>query len=193
MHTVNVSSLTVLQARLRAVVQASPVIFSNMVANRRYPDVSLHLNSSQHPRDCAVLILVHPKAGRPRLLAIQRAACVKTFPTSVAFPGGGKNPGESDEQGALREFEEELGVRLPESVILGRLPTIGSAASGKAVKITAVLGAVEILPKLTPNRVEVAAILDLALLPPCDDNKNRATMSGMMRFLYDGVCAAFFK
>jgi 8-oxo-dGTP pyrophosphatase MutT (NUDIX family) len=60
-------------------------------------------------------------AGGAAFLLCRRAARMNRHAGQWALPGGRLDDGETPEQAALRELDEELGLRLPESSILGRL------------------------------------------------------------------------
>lgn len=64
-----------------------------------------------HPAVAADTIVFAQSGGRWHLLLIQRAN--EPYAGSWAFPGGFLNPGETAEQGALRELQEETGLVLP--------------------------------------------------------------------------------
>jgi 8-oxo-dGTP pyrophosphatase MutT (NUDIX family) len=49
------------------------------------------------------------------------SSCLRQHPGQRAFPGGRIDDGESAEQAALRELEEEVGLKIDSSEILGRL------------------------------------------------------------------------
>ena len=60
-------------------------------------------------------------SGETAFLLTRRAAAMRAHAGQWALPGGRCDPGETLEQAALRELEEELGVTLPASEILGVL------------------------------------------------------------------------
>jgi 8-oxo-dGTP pyrophosphatase MutT (NUDIX family) len=67
----------------------------------------------------AVCIVLEP--GRPSLLITRRAANLRSHAGQWALPGGGRDPGESIEDAALRELREETGVELAPDAVLGLL------------------------------------------------------------------------
>jgi 8-oxo-dGTP pyrophosphatase MutT (NUDIX family) len=70
----------------------------------------------------AVLVPVVDRPEGLTLLLTLRAAHLHDHAGQVSFPGGRAEPGETREQTALREAEEEIGL-LPDRVeVLGRLP-----------------------------------------------------------------------
>lgn len=62
-----------------------------------------------------------PWAGGASFLLCRRASRLNAHASQWALPGGRLDPGESPEQAALRELDEELGVSLPHSAVLGLL------------------------------------------------------------------------
>jgi 8-oxo-dGTP pyrophosphatase MutT (NUDIX family) len=82
----------------------------------------------------AVLVLLTSRlAPRASVLLTLRSSRLRTHTGQISFPGGRIEPGETPEQAALRECEEETGIpaHLPE--VLGRLTPISSPASLGAV------------------------------------------------------------
>jgi 8-oxo-dGTP pyrophosphatase MutT (NUDIX family) len=61
------------------------------------------------------------QAGQAAFILTVRAARLRRHAGQRAFPGGRIDPGESPEQAALRELDEEVGLVLPPGNILGRL------------------------------------------------------------------------
>jgi len=81
-------------------------------------------------REASVLILLHRTHGEFSFPLIERPGSLRHHAGQVAFPGGALEPGEGPLGAALRETEEEIGVRLPESSILGALSEISALPSG---------------------------------------------------------------
>jgi len=83
----------------------------------------------------AVLMLF----GQQRdLLLTERAHTMRSHPGQVSFPGGSIDPGETPRQAALREAEEETGLRADGVEVFGELPELWLPPSNFAV--TPVLG-----------------------------------------------------
>jgi 8-oxo-dGTP pyrophosphatase MutT (NUDIX family) len=74
-------------------------------------------------RAAVVLALVEADdgSGETAFLLTRRAAAMRAHAGQWALPGGRCDPGESVEAAALRELEEELGLRLKAKDILGVL------------------------------------------------------------------------
>ncbi|SDR73108.1 NUDIX domain-containing protein [Friedmanniella luteola] len=90
-------------------------------------------------RAAAVLCLVAAGADGPEVLFVERAATLRTHAGQIAFPGGAADPGDVDlVDTALREAEEEVGVRRGDVDVLGLLPPAHVAVSG--FDVTAVVG-----------------------------------------------------
>lgn len=85
-------------------------------------------------RQSAVLVLFGEGADGPDLLLIERAATMRSHAGQPAFPGGALDPEDDGPvAGALREAQEEVGLR-PETVeVLGILPALYLPPSGFVV------------------------------------------------------------
>jgi 8-oxo-dGTP pyrophosphatase MutT (NUDIX family) len=75
----------------------------------------------------------------PSVLLTLRSARLNSHAGQVAFPGGRMEPGETPEQAALREAEEEVGLdrALPE--LLGRLPALLTGTGYLVTPVVALL------------------------------------------------------
>ncbi|MSZ76540.1 MAG: NUDIX domain-containing protein, partial [Actinobacteria bacterium] len=89
-------------------------------------------------RPGAVLILFADGADGGELLLTERAHDMRSHPGQVSFPGGSLDAGESVEQAALREAEEEVGLDPASVEVFGRLPELWLPPSNFAV--TPILG-----------------------------------------------------
>ena len=80
------------------------------------------------PMNCkgsaAVLVPLVKKDGEYHLLYEVRSDNLKYQPGEICFPGGGTEPGETPEETALRETEEELGIPAGMIRVLGPMDYI---------------------------------------------------------------------
>ncbi len=83
----------------------------------------------------AVLLLF---GSRRDLLLTERAHDMRSHPGQVSFPGGSIDPGETAREAALREAEEETGLRADGVEVFAELPELWLPPSNFAV--TPVLG-----------------------------------------------------
>lgn len=112
-------------------------------------------------RPAAVLIAIENTVAEPRIILTQRASTLKHHAGQVAFPGGKRDEEDANlEETALREADEEIGLR-PENVqILGRLPTHETVTG---FSVTPVLGLVRAEFTPTPDHNEVAEVFSAPL------------------------------
>ncbi len=67
------------------------------------------------------LVLTSDEEGRACFLITRRASRLRNHPGQWALPGGRLDPGETPEQAALREVEEEVGIALVPQDVVGQL------------------------------------------------------------------------
>ncbi|MFB6120702.1 MAG: CoA pyrophosphatase [Halobacteriaceae archaeon] len=119
-------------------------------------------------RDAAVLVPVVRRDGGDALLFTKRADHLGEHAGEMSFPGGGREPEDGDLRAtALREAEEEIGLRPTEASVVGTLDDIYTVTD------YAVRPFVGTIPdrRYTPHENEVAeiAVIDVAdLLDPAN-------------------------
>jgi 8-oxo-dGTP diphosphatase len=106
-----------------------------------------HDDSLNSPLWSAVAGIVLDDAQR--MLMIRRSATVRA-PNMFCFPGGGIEPGESDRDAVVREFQEELGL------IVDPLDCIWESRTMSGGGLFWWTAHVEDITKITPNPAEVA-------------------------------------
>jgi 8-oxo-dGTP pyrophosphatase MutT (NUDIX family) len=115
-------------------------------------------------RSAAVAITVaFPDDGpdaEPYFLLTRRAPKLRAHSGQLALPGGRIDAGETPEEAALRELQEELGVDLPASQILGRLDDY---ATRSGFVMTPVVVWAGVAPEVVPAPSEVAEVFDVPL------------------------------
>ncbi len=105
----------------------------------------------------AVLLALYPVEGDVRIVLQKRSEHVEHHKGEISFPGGMAD--EDDEsllRTALREADEEMGIRPEDVSVLGRLddtPTISN------FMISTYVGAIPSPYTFTPSKVEVAETL----------------------------------
>jgi len=113
------------------------------------------------PRPAAVLIPLVPRPEGLGVLLTERTAHLTAHAGQVAFPGGRTEPSDgSPVNTALRETEEEIGLPRVQVEILGTMPTY---LTGSGYIVTPVVGLVDPVHELHPDRNEVAEIFEVPL------------------------------
>jgi 8-oxo-dGTP pyrophosphatase MutT (NUDIX family) len=116
---------------------------------------------AREAREAAVLILLYPRGGEWHVPTILRPPHMKAHADQVALPGGMVEAGESSQQSALREYEEELGASRTGIRILGELSPIFVYVSNVLVRPH--LAICFEPPVWQPNPAEVAEIIEVPL------------------------------
>ena len=99
-------------------------------------------------------------AGGAAFVLCRRSAGLNRHAAQWALPGGRLDPGESPIEAALRETDEEVGVRFEESAVLGLLDDYATR-SGYVITPVVVWGGADV--RLAPDPAEVLAAYRIGL------------------------------
>jgi 8-oxo-dGTP pyrophosphatase MutT (NUDIX family) len=114
-------------------------------------------------RAAAVLLPVFEEDGEARLVLTRRPETMPSHRGEIAFPGGKVEPsvdvGARD--AALREAEEEIGLRHELVEVVSELPTLGTVVG--QFNITPFVGVTDGRPVLTDDSREVDRVFDVTL------------------------------
>jgi 8-oxo-dGTP pyrophosphatase MutT (NUDIX family) len=104
----------------------------------------------------AVVLAVVVDANGPGIIVTKRPDTMRAHPGQWALPGGRIDPGESPEQAALRELDEEIGLALSPDTILGRLDDYSTRSGYRLTPV--VVWAGPVVDRIAPNPSEVARV-----------------------------------
>ncbi len=107
-------------------------------------------------RAAAVAIVIAAHRGSPTILLTRRSGKLRAHSGQWALPGGRLDAGESAEDAALRELQEEIDLTLPRNAIMGRLDDYITRSGYRITPV--VLWSGEESDHLKPNPDEVASI-----------------------------------
>ncbi len=131
------------------------------------------------------------KDGEPHIIFTKRTDLMPYHKSQISLPGGTvETTDESLLHTALRETEEELGIRPEHIEVLGQLSTINISVSG--FDVTPFVGRLAVKPVYRPAPAEVAEVIEAPLSIFRDPNncweEDRMYPEGMMTvyfFRYD--------
>ena len=114
--------------------------------------------------DAAVLLALYGWPKQPGLIFTERRADLRRHAGEISFPGGRQdNPREALLQTALREAEEEIGLKPAAVNVVGALPPIGTFVT--SYKVHPFVGLVDHPGRLNlePSPAEVETVLTFSL------------------------------
>lgn len=124
-------------------------------------DVRPLFDHKHPPRPGGVIILLYEDYGEIRFPLIKRPEYVGAHGGQVSLPGGKAERGEDAVATALRECEEEIGVRPDVANILGKLSDFFVIPSNYLV--TPVIAFMSDKPIFTPDPFEVSRVIEVRL------------------------------
>lgn len=124
-------------------------------SDRRHAAVALTLVDRRMDANIGNIPFDPGDSGQGALILTIRSEQLKDHGGQRAFPGGRIDAGENAEQAALRELEEEVGLQLNESRVLGRLDDYATR-SGFVITPVVIWGG--LVADLVANPAEVASI-----------------------------------
>ena len=118
------------------------------------------------PKPGSVMILLYPDEGEIKFPLTKRPEYLGAHSGQVSLPGGKAEPGETPIETALREAEEEIGIRPDNLEVIGTLSEFFVIPSN--FKVTPVIAVQRNRPLFVPDPVEVVRVLE-------------GTISGLLR------------
>jgi 8-oxo-dGTP pyrophosphatase MutT (NUDIX family) len=114
-------------------------------------------------RAAAVLLPVFEEDGEARIVLTRRPETMPSHRGEIAFPGGKLEPtvDQDARDAALREAEEEIGLRREIVEVVTALPTLGTVVG--QFNITPFVGITDGRPIVTADPREVDRVFDVAL------------------------------
>ena len=109
----------------------------------------------------AVLVPLYEEGGRLVAVFTKRHADLRRHAGEISFPGGRQDEGEELRETALREAEEEIGLRRELVTVVGALPPVSTFVTNYV--IYPFVGLIEPGGEFVINPIEVEAVAELAL------------------------------
>lgn len=135
--------------------EAPPAIVSDDAPGGRLPELAL-----SPWRSAAILLPIVDRSEGLTVLLTLRAADLRSHSGQVAFPGGKIDAGETPREAAMREAEEEIGLRERFVEPLGWLDP---CFTGTRFRVAPLVALIEPSFALTLNKLEVVEVFETPL------------------------------
>ncbi|MBI3965277.1 MAG: CoA pyrophosphatase [Chloroflexi bacterium] len=112
-------------------------------------------------REAAVLMLLQSIDGEPNVLFTKRTVGLKEHSGEMCFPGGSVETGETLLETALREVEEELGIRERDVAVVAALDPVNTYTTN--FNVTCFVGRLWPTADFVPEPKEVAEVVYVPL------------------------------
>jgi 8-oxo-dGTP pyrophosphatase MutT (NUDIX family) len=125
-------------------------------------DVRPLFDHKDPPRPGGVIILLYEDRGLVKFPLIRRPEYAGYHGGQVSLPGGKAEPGEDSIQTALRECEEEIGVKVDPAHVLGKLSDFFVIPSNYLV--TPIIASMPERPSFKPDPYEVSRVIEASVV-----------------------------
>lgn len=134
----------------------------SMMTSRARISTEEYLQQNPNHRNSAVLMLLFPLNGTIYTALIRRPSYEGMHSGQLALPGGKKEDTDKTVlHTAIRETEEEVGIKIPEENILGKLTPVYIPVSNFLVN--PFVGKLNERPQWMPDKHEVESVLEFPL------------------------------
>ena len=104
------------------------------------------------------MVLLYPKNGEYSVLLNKRSQDVEHHKGEISFPGGAQDPEDLDTlDTALRETEEEMGIRRDDISVLGEMDEV---ATRSRFRVSVFAGTIDDPHEFSPSADEIAEIVE---------------------------------
>jgi len=120
------------------------------------------LTQNPNPRLSAVIILIYEKDDAPYFVLIERPIYEGVHSGQIAFPGGKKDPTDSNlKETALRELFEEVGISSTHIHVIGEITPVYIPPS--KFLVTPFVGVLDGIPQFKKDDYEVKSIIEVPI------------------------------
>lgn len=133
-----------------------------LAPKERAGEIENYINSQKQAKKSAVMILLYEHDNDTKIVFIRRSFYVGIHAGQIAFPGGRYEESDGNiRTTALREVEEEIGIKANDIEILGRLTDIYVPPSNFLISIF--VGYLTQKPVFNIDKREVHEVIELTL------------------------------